>query len=139
MGGQSRQTRPGARAHARGGDASVASESVPRNGWGKGGLEEQHNYSVLPFPQVATLTGWRLGLYDKVVLCAQDKEPMEVMQWLQSVEHKDCACEGLSCSRCASDYITLDRKLALALAGIVTGALKRSLAVKKEAFAAQGK
>lgn len=62
-----------------------------------------------------------------------------MMQWLQRVEQKDCTFEELSCSLCAKDYNTLDRKLALTVAGIVTGELKRSLAVKKEAFAMQGK
>lgn len=40
-----------------------------------------------PPPQVAALTGWRLSVCDKVVLCAQDKEPMEVSWRRQSRAH----------------------------------------------------
>lgn len=63
---------------------------------------------------------------------------MPVMRWLQRVEHKDCMFEELPLSRSLDD-ITLDWKLALVLAGMVTVELKRYLVVKKEAFASQGK
>lgn len=66
--------------------------------------------------QEATLTGWRQ------------------MMWFETVEHKDCAFAELSCANSPTDYITLDWKLAVALAGIVTGEPNTSFAVKKEAL-----
>lgn len=54
------------------------------------------------------------------------------------VEQHECTFEELSCANCDPRYITLDRKLALALSGIIMGELKRSLAVKKEPFASKG-
>lgn len=64
-------------------------------------MNEQNTFSLPSFPQVGTLVGWRLDLS---VLCAQAKEPMEVMWWLTMVEHKDCTFEELSCVLQAGRY-----------------------------------
>lgn len=49
-----------------------------------------------PFPQVATHTTFRLDLYGKVVLYAQDEEHFQVVSWLQHVEQKVYIVEELS-------------------------------------------
>lgn len=87
------------------------------------------------FPSGGNANSLPLRFYDKVVLGAQGKEPTEVMRWLQRVDRGDCTFEELSCASCRPDYVSMDWKLAPALAWIVAGELKGLSPSNKEAVA----
>ena len=97
-------------------------------------MREQPTCDVPHFPQVATLSDWKLDLYDKVSVCAQDKDPSDVFRWLKAVEgtkvhRRDITDPG-------PGFVMLDRKLACALIATLSGELKRhtaSLRAKKAA------
>lgn len=84
---------------------------------------------------MATIGSFWLDLLDKVVLCAQGKALLEVMDWCQRSEQKACSFEEPSSSSCALWYLSLDCKLAHSLTAIATRELERSPTVKEDAFA----
>ena len=72
---------------------------------------------VPKFPNVSTLTTFRMELYDRAMVCAQDKKFEKVVKWLQVAEKEGLKLEEVP--RPKRKYETLDRKMALALQSIL--------------------
>ena len=89
------------------------------------GLKEQNRIDPPSFPQIATLERFKLDLYDRVIVCAQDKDPTKVMKWLRKVEDPKTRFDDLDDP--GRGYVTLDRKLAAGLTHILSGELSRSI------------
>lgn len=85
------------------------------------GLREHRSVAVLAFPQIATLPKCKLDLYDRVAVCAQDKNARVVIRWLHEVEGPRTWLSDFEES--GPGFETLDRKLVAALLRELSGDL----------------
>ena len=80
-------------------------------------LREQNEMKVPKFPNVSTLTPFRMELYDRAMICAQDKKYEKVVKWLQVAEKEGIKMDEIPKPK--RKFETLDRKMALALHAIL--------------------
>ena len=95
-------------------------------------LREQNELKAPKFPNVSTLQAFRLDLYDRMALCAQDKPVTKVAKWLQKVE-KDKIKMGKLLEP-GPGFASLDRKLAVALQAILPKDLEMRVQTDKAAM-----
>ena len=74
------------------------------------------------FPNVSSLLQFKLDLYDRTAVCAQDKPSDKVVKWLQKVEKEGIKMRKLLKS--GKGFESLDRKLAVSLQSILLRGLE---------------
>ena len=95
-------------------------------------LREQNELKAPKFPNVSTLQQFRLELYDRTAICAQDKPSHKVVKWLQKVERETIEMKKLL--KLGEGFESLDRKLAVSLQAILPRDLEMRVQTDKAAM-----